>query len=206
MFVCSSLLLVSAFVLFSLYVLFQRHFLISVPEITDVIGIVRLVNEEEIEDLLDQAKEAILRANTSPGQFQTVQRARARILFEQLRSMMFNALVLLLWANRERKRLDRPGMPKDEAKSQAVAAIVDAGPSVRLISLVALLKLGLWIVLDAVRMKPLSGFGKMRSFAGVDVLAEYRRLADSAASLSSSYGAEAPRRLIALLLGRQRTS
>jgi hypothetical protein len=206
MFLCLSLFLVVPFVLFSSYVLFQRHFLISVPEMTDVIAIVRLVNEEQVDDLLNQAREAILRANTSPGPFQAVQRARARILFEQLRSMMFNALVILLWANREQKKIGRPGMPRDEAKSQAIAEMLDAGPSVRLISLIALLKLGSWIVLDAARIKRLVDFTKMRSFAGVDVLAEYRRLARAAASLSSSYGPDAPGRLIALLLGRQPNS
>jgi len=51
---------------------------------SDVTGLARPVDEQEIADLLNQSKEEVLRVNTSPNQFKEAQRARARILFEQL--------------------------------------------------------------------------------------------------------------------------
>ena len=203
MFICLSLLLLLSFIVATSYFLFQRYFLISVPVVSDVIGIARGVDEQEVADLLNQSKEEILRLNTSPNQFKEAQRARGRILFEQLRGMTFNALVILFWAGRERQKLQRPGMPKDDTKTQTITDIADAGPSVRLVVLVALSRLGWWITLDAIGIKPLRNFAKLQSFAGVDGLAEYRRLVNAAASLSSSYGGDAAMRLLARLRGRR---
>jgi len=200
-FICSSLFLLISFVLATSYFLFQRHFLVSVPTVSDVIGIARQVDEQEVADLLSHSKEQILRANTSPNRFKAAQRARARILFEQLRGMTFNALVILLWADHERDKLKRPGMSKDDTKTQAIADISDAGPSVRIVCLAALSRLVWWIVLDAAGLRRLRNFAKLQSFAGADGLAEYRRLVNAAASLSSSYGADAAMHLRAVLQG-----
>jgi hypothetical protein len=76
------------------YVLFQRRFLMSVSSVADVVVIARSTDVLELSDLLDPLKEDVLRANTMPTQFQDAQRTRARILFEQLRAVTFNALVV----------------------------------------------------------------------------------------------------------------
>src|SRR5262245_49075231 len=95
-FVCVSFFLLIWFVVLMSWVLLHHYLLISVPSVADVIGIARRVDELELTDLLDPKKEQILRTNSTPLQFQAAQRARARMLFEQMRAITFNALVILL--------------------------------------------------------------------------------------------------------------
>lgn len=120
------------FALLTSYVPFQRHFLISVPFVADIIGIARRLDELELADLLDTAKEEVLRVNTTPAQFWDAQRARVRILFEQIRAMTFNTLVIWLWAEREGKKLQRPAMARDDLRVENTTDIAEHGPTVRL--------------------------------------------------------------------------
>lgn len=160
------------------------------------------MDELELTDLLDPTKEEVLRANTTPVQLQEAQRARARILFEQLRAMTFNALVILLWAEREAKKLHRPAMPRDDLRVQNTAEVAEEGPTVRLVGLVAMTRLAWRIGLDALRIAPLHRLAQVRAFAGVDVLEAYRRTAKATVALASAYSSNAAEQLSLLLLGR----
>lgn len=202
MFICLSLFLLISFAVLTSYILFQRHFLISVPSVADIIGIARRVDELELSDLLNPTKEEVLRANTTPVQFQDAQRARARILFEQLRSMTFNALVILLWAEREARKLQRPAMPMDDLRVQCTTEIAENGPAVRLVGLVAMTRLAWWIALDALRIARLRRLAEVRTFAGADVLESYRRTAKAAVALASAYSRNATEQISLILLGR----
>ena len=204
MFVCLSVaLLFSSAGLFS-YVLFQRRFLMSVSSVADVVGIARRTDVLELRDLLDPLKEDVLRANTTPIQFQDAQRMRARILFEQLRAMTFNALVVLLWTEQEQKKLHRPAMPRDDVRLQAAAEIGEGGPTVRLVGMASLVRLVLRIALDAMRIRTLRRLAQLRTFAGADALEAYERLAQAAISLASAYGGHAVQQLRLVLLGQSK--
>lgn len=202
MFVCFSLFLAFSFGVLMSYVLFQRHFLISLPSVADIVGIARRVDELELADLLDPAKEEVLRANTTPTQFRNVQRAKARILLEQFRAMTFNALVILRWAERERKKLQRPAMPWDDLRVENITEIVEHGPTVRLIGLAALARLAWRIALDALRIARLRRLAEVRSFGGLDLLEAYRRTIKATVALASDYSRNAAERLSLILIGR----
>jgi hypothetical protein len=201
-FVCLSFFLLITFTVLTSYILFQRHFLISVLSVADVIGIARRVDELELTDLLDPTKEEVLRANTTPVQFQDAQRTRARILFEQMRAMTFNALVILLWAERERKKLQSPAMPRDDLRIQNTTEIAEDGPAVRLVGLVAMTRLGWRIALDAMRIVRLGRLAQVRTFSGADVLEAYRRTTRATVALASAYSRNAAEQLNLILLGR----
>ena len=202
MFGCLSFFLLISFAVLTSYILIQHYFLLSVPSIADVIGIARRVDELELTDLLDPTKEEVLRANTTPVQFQDAQRARARILFEQLRAITFNALVILLWAEREGRKLQRPATPRDDLRVQNTAEIAEDGPAVRLVGSVAMTRLAWRIALDAMRIAPLRRLAQLRTFSGVDVLEAYRRTAKATVALTSAYNRNAAEQLNLILLGR----
>lgn len=201
MFVCLSLFLLISFVVPTFYILFQHYLLLSVSSVADVIGIARRVDEVELTDLLDPTKEEILLANTTTVQFRLAQRARARILFEQMRAMTFNTLLILLWAEQEGKKLQRPAMPRDDLRIQNTSTIAEDSPTVRLIGLVAMSKLAWRIALDALRIVRLRRLAEVRTFGGFDVLEAYRRTADATVALASAYSGNAAEKLRLILLG-----
>ena len=182
------------------YLLFQKLFCFP-RGVTDVIAMVRRVDEREFDDLLNKPKEDILRANSSAIGFKQEQPARAWLLFEYLRRMGFNALVILCWAYAEQEKLERPGMSKDEKRAGMINEIVDAGTACRLYVLFALSKLSWRMLLDGLRIAPVRTITDLRLAAEIDGLETYRRFANPAAALSSEHGADAHRRLVALLRG-----
>ena len=202
MFLCLSLLLLIRFFVAMSHLWFQRYLLSSPSTVADLIGILRAVDVREVADLLDPSKEEILRLNSTPEQFQRAQRARAAVLFEQLRSMTFNALVLLLWTERVRLRLQMPGMPKDEMGLRHADEIAEEGPVVRLFGFAGLLRLTLWILLGAMSMRPLSRLGRLQRLGRIDGLDTYIRVAGAAALLSTRYDSGGTSLLAKILVGR----
>ena len=195
--ICALLLL---FVPACFYLLFQKLFCFP-RTVTEVIAMVRQVNEREFDDLLNKPKEDILRANSSAIGFRQEQRARAWLLFEYVRRMGFNALVILCWAYAEQAKLERPGMSKDEKRAGMISEIVDAGTACRLYMLFALSTLSWRILLDGLRIAPVRTITDMRLAAEIDGLETYHRFANAAAALSSEHGADAHRQLVAVLRG-----
>ncbi len=182
------------------YLLFHKLFCFS-RGVTDVIAMVRQVDEREFDDLLNKTREDILRANSSALGFKQEQRARAWLLFEYLRRTGFNALVILCWAYAEEEKLECPEMSKDEVRAGMISEIIDAGTACRLYVLFALSKLSWRILLDGLRIAPVRAITDLRLAAEIDGIETYRRFANAAAALSSEHGANAHRQLIALLRG-----
>lgn len=197
--ICALLLLFAPLVLCILYFFFQRKFLVPSPTAADVAAIVRNVDEREVDDLLNEPKEAIFRANSNAAQFKEGQRTRARVLFEYLRRMAFNASVLLSWAYAERKNLARPGMPDDETIAQAIGEIIDAGTAFRAYIVVALPRLSSRILLNGITFRSAGSLTKSRHIAGINGLEQYRRLTGASVALSVALASDATRRLMALL-------
>jgi hypothetical protein len=195
--ICALLLL---FVPACFYLLFQKLFCFS-RDVAAVIGMVRRVDEREFDDLLNKTREDILRANSSAMGFKQEQRARAWLLFEYVRRVGFNALVILCWAYAEQEKLKRPGMPKDEERAGVLNEIIEAGTECRLYELFAVSKL-LWrILLDGLRIAPVRTITDLRLAAETDGFETYRRLVNAAAALSATHGTDARRQLVALLRG-----
>jgi len=182
------------------YLLFQNMFRFS-RTVTDVIDMVRPVDERAFDDLLNKTKEDILRTNSSATGFKREQRARAWLLFEYVRRMAFNAVVILSWTYAEQEKLRRPGMSKDERRTGIINDLVDAGPAFRLYALITLSKLSWRILLDGLKIAPIRTIADLRLAEDSDGLDAYRRVANAAAALSATHGADAHRQLVALLRG-----
>ncbi|MGC2741656.1 MAG: hypothetical protein WA672_00610, partial [Candidatus Angelobacter sp.] len=158
------------------------------------------VDEGELEDLFDQTKEDNLRV--APAfRFHEAQRARARLLFEYLRRMGFNSMALLVWAYAEQKRVQSPGMPRNEELAQNIREIIDLGTEVRFYFILALSKLSVQLLLDELRVVRIRNLPRLRHAAGIDGLESYRRLAQTAVALSAAQRRNAGPRLAILLCG-----
>jgi hypothetical protein len=199
--ICVLLLFLTPFVLTPAYFLFQRLFLVSVRTVTDVIAILRPVDERELDDLLNTTKEEILRANSSAVRFQEGQRVRARLLFEYLRRMAFDALVILSWAHAEQEKLEGPGMPEDATKARAIREVTEAGTGFRLYALIAFAKLIWRLFLDRLKIRRVRKIADLRHANEIDGLEQYRRLVSGAVALGAAHGDDAPEQLLGLLRG-----
>ncbi len=197
--ICALLLLFALLVFCVVYFFFQRRFLVASPTAADVAAIVRQVDEREVDDLLNETKDAIFRANSTATQFKEGQRTRARVLFEYLRRMAFNASVLLSWAYAERKNLARPGMPDDETIAHAIGEIIDAGTTFRAYVVVALPRLFWRILLNGITSWSVCSLTKLRHTAGIDGLEQYRRLTGASVALSAALASDVTSRMTALL-------
>ena len=183
------------------YLSLQKSLFVSLRTITDVIAVVRPVNELNLIDLMDEAKEEILRANSSAARFKESQRARSRLLFEYLRRMAFNSLVIVLWARAEKQKLEGPGMPEDVATAKTIGDVIESGTVFRIYAALALAKLSWWILLDGFRLWQARSLATLLYVASIDGLGEYRRLLNAVSVLAAGQGSEAQERLLALLRG-----
>lgn len=190
------------FLMLACFILFlQQRFRCSARTVIDLVCIIRPVNELDLEDLFDQTKEDNLSLGTTAIRFHKVQRQRARMLFEFLRRMGFNAMVLLDWAYAEQKRYQNPGMPADQEQVRAIHEIIETTPEFRFYVAVALSKLSVRLLLDELRIVRIRRLSSLRHAAGIDGLDSYRSLAQAAVALSTAQRSNAGARLAAQLRG-----
>jgi hypothetical protein len=199
--ICAGFLFLAPFVLACFILVLQQRFRFSARTVTDLIAVVRCLDERELEDLFDQTKEDNLRVGRPVLRFHEAQRARARLLFEYLRRIGFNSMALLVWAYEEQKRVQSPGMPRNEELAQNIYEIIDLGTEVRFYFVVALSELSVRLLLDELRIVRIRNLPRLRHAAGIDGLESYRRLAQTAVALSAAQGRSSGPRLAALLCG-----
>ncbi len=135
---CFVILFLTSLILACFILFLRQRFRCSVRTVVDLIGIVRCLDERDLEELFDQTKEDNLSLGTPAIRFREAQRQRARMLFEYLRRMGFNATALLDWAYAEQNRLQGPGMPVDQEQVRAIHEIIQTGPEFRFYAAVAL--------------------------------------------------------------------
>lgn len=122
-------------------------------------------------------------------------------MFEYLRRMAFNALVILFWAYAEQEKLEGPGMPQDATKARAIRDVTKAGTVFRLYAVIALTKLTCRLFLDGLKLKRVRKIADLRRANEIDGLEEYRRLVSAAVALGVSHGDDAQEQLLGLLRG-----
>lgn len=183
-----------------LYVAIERLFFFHPRTIADVIAGVQRIDDAEVEDLMDPKKETNLCASLSADRFKEEQRRRSRLLFEYLRRMAFNALVLLCWAHAEEDRFQISGSPEDVKRANAIKAIIGIGIQFRFYVLLTRAKLCLWITFDRWVM-PGSGLAPLRTMNERDGIKLYRDLIAAADDLSACYGDDCRLRLAVALRG-----
>ncbi|MBZ5533640.1 MAG: hypothetical protein LAO20_19595 [Acidobacteriia bacterium] len=182
----------------------------------DVPPYLRPAELEELEALLDPAQEVNFRLRLSPREFRAWQRKRIHLMREYLLRMSHNALVLVEWGNMELAQgnfaadnlsprsagSDASLPPQRDQERQALAQeLVQAATEFRLYSLLALLKLKLWIVfrMDHWPLLPSPSLPRLRNVFGIDAVSSYHRLKSSAGSLGMAYGYEYHRELLGRL-------
>jgi hypothetical protein len=157
--------------------------------IADVTPFLRPAEHDELESLLDPAQETYFRMRTSPQEFADWQRRRIHLLREYLLRMSHNALVLIEWGNME---IAETGNDAEAVRQRQLMAkeLVQAATEFRLYSMLALVKLKLWLVLPSPfsLLLPSPSLPSMRHVFGIDALGSYQRLRMAASGLSMAHG------------------
>jgi hypothetical protein len=195
-----TIFLVGVILLMAVYTFLQFLGKFPARTIDDVKPYLRPIELEELEALLNPANETNFQLRLSPAEFRQLQRKRIHLMREYLLRMSHNALVLIEWGNMEWMG---PGQRADLDKDRRMLAqeLVQAATEFRLYSLVALLKLKLWILLrlDAWPIIPSPRVSGLRKLAGIDAVRAYLRLKDAVSYLSELHGSQYQEELVARL-------
>jgi hypothetical protein len=185
MFDIITIFLVGTLLLCAFYTAIQFRGKFPKRTIEDVTPFLRPAEHDELESLLDPAQEANFRMRMSPQEFADWQRRRIHLMREYLLRMSHNALVLIEWGNME--ALEAGNDAEIVLQRQALAQeLVQAATEFRLYSMMALVKLKLWLVLPSPLslLLPSPSLPSMRHVFGIDALGSYQRLRTAAGGLS----------------------
>ena len=189
MFDIITIFLVGILLLFAIYT--AIHFRGKHPKrtIEDVTPFLRPAEHDELESLLDPAQETNFRIRMSPQEFAEWQRRRIHLLREYLLRMSHNALVLIEWGNMEAHESGNDAETVRQRQAMA-QELVQAATEFRLYSVLALIKLKLWLVLPSPfsLLLPSPSLPSMRHVFGIDALGSYQRLRAAAGGLSLTHG------------------
>ncbi len=195
-----TIFLVGVILLMGIYTVLQFLGKFPARTIDDVKPYLRPIELQELEEILDPANEANFKLRLSPAEFRQLQRKRIHLMREYLLRMSHNALVLIEWGNME---WTGPGQRADLDKDRRMLAqeMVQAATEFRLYSLLALVKLKLWILfrLDAWPMIPSPKLSGLRQLVGIDAVRAYQRLRESVSYLSEIHGSQYQEDLVARL-------
>lgn len=195
-----TIFLVGVILLMGIYTVLQFLGKFPARTIDDVKPYLRPIELQELEEILDPANEANFKLRLSPAEFRQLQRKRIHLMREYLLRMSHNALVLIEWGNME---WTGPGQRADLDKDRRMLAqeMVQAATEFRLYSLLALVKLKLWILfrLDAWPLIPSPKLSGLRQLVGIDAVRAYQRLRESVSYLSEIHGSQYQEDLVARL-------
>jgi hypothetical protein len=151
--------------------------------IHDVADYLLPVDFEKAESLLDPQQEAVLRKDLTPAEFRALQRKRIHLYVAIVKRMAHNSSVLIEWANREAETAVGQRL-------EMVSKLQQVGVEVRLYSLLALVKLRLWLLvrLDSWWILPAPSLDDMRQVGGIRGLESYDRLKTAASFLFMEIG------------------
>ena len=179
---------VGILLLFAIYTAIQFRGKHPKRTIEDVTPFLRPAEHDELESLLDPAQETNFRIRMSPQEFTAWQRRRIHLLREYLLRMSHNALVLIEWGNMESAET---GNDTETFRERQLLAkeLVQAATEFRLYSVLALVKLKLWLVLPPPLsfLLPSPSLPSMRNVFGIDALGSYQRLRTAAGGLSLAH-------------------
>jgi hypothetical protein len=188
MFDIITIFLVGILLLVAIYTAIQFRGKFPKRTIEDVTPFLRPAEQDELESLLDPAQETNFRIRMSAQEFAEWQRRRIHLLREYLLRMSHNALVLIEWGNMEVAETGNDA--EDVLQRQLLAKeLVQAATEFRLYSVLALVKLKLWLVLPSPfsLLLPSPSLPSMRHVFGIDALGSYERLRAAAGGLSLAH-------------------
>ena len=165
-----------------LYQLYKRIFKYSDRTIDDVAPLLREVKLDQLEELVDQPQEDLLRLNLSAKQFRQNQKKRVRRMLEYIACMTHNTGIVWEWARYERKRGWIAGdTDHQQLSDEVIHTCIQVVGGARAIQL----QLHLWLIKDAMlpRMPELS-LASLRKIETFDLLESYDHLRGAALALS----------------------
>jgi len=169
--------------------------------IHDVTPFLRTAEAHEFESLLDPAQEVNFRLRLSRADFASWQRKRLLLAREYLLRMSHNSLVLIEWGNMEIFAQEACGADLAQQKNLRAQELVHAATEFRLYSIMALLKLRLWLLLPSRfffwSVSP--SLPRLRNLFGINAIGAYDRLKNAACSLGVVYSNDVQQDLLARL-------
>ena len=165
-----------------LYQLYKRIFKYSGRTIDDVAPLLREVKLDQLEELVDQQQEDLLRLNLSAKQFRQNQKKRVRRMLEYVACMTHNTGIVWEWARYERKRGWIAGdTDHQQLSDEVIHTCIQVVGGARAIQL----QLHLWLIKNAIlpRMPELS-LASLRKIETFDLLESYDHLRGAALALS----------------------
>jgi hypothetical protein len=169
--------------------------------IDNVILFARKIAICDLESLLDPATEWNLRRSLEKRALAAAQEDRMRLAREYLRRLSHNASLIHLWVLREQEQIESRKREDYTERDLLVIEILQLAIDVRLYSLAASLRMGLWMALKAHRwpMRFLPSLPGLRVQSGIDVVEKYRRLTERAVVLAARHGEVYRERLLQAL-------
>jgi hypothetical protein len=154
--------------------------------------VLRRVNLQLLEELLNPATEAALRSELSSRAFRCRQRTRIMAAREQVSRMRHNAEICREWGTDEYRRFADKNRGHYGDEEQLVIALIKAADDVTTSARRALLKLMFWrmCLIHVWPFLPSPSLSDVREVLGADLLARYEALANSAGMLLLNEGEE----------------
>jgi len=170
-------------------------------KIDDVILFVRKLEVSELELLMDVGEEWTLRHLLTEEAFRISQLDRIRLAGEYLHRVAHNAEVIQLWMSGEHESIKYKNHPELTEKDRLVLELLQLATELRIYSSGALMKVWLWKALRAGRwpVTLVPEVTDLRVTCGINVVVQYRKLRETASSLSLAYGRNYHDKLIAAL-------
>jgi hypothetical protein len=168
--------------------------------IEDVELFIRPLNVEDFEKITDPAEEWFLRISTSRREFRQLKRQRTRLCAEHLSRMAHNAEVIQGWSHAAHTMISKAAGHVDE-RARLMFQITETATEIRIYTLVARFKVGLWLALraDLLPLWLMPRLRTIRNAAGVDILATYLHLTQLTKAVSQFYGPECSERVSSVL-------
>jgi hypothetical protein len=145
-------------------------------DVDDVVPFLYPVDISLAESLLDPAAEFEFRWQMGPRQFRQAQRKRMRMLLEVTRRMAHNSKVLVKYADVEKNS-------PDPHRASLAGKLQEKAIEVRLYSLLAGIKLRLWLLLRSEILAPNKELSRLRIAGEIDGLQTYNALKVAAAEV-----------------------
>jgi hypothetical protein len=170
--------------------------------IEDLPLVLRAVNLEQLEKLLDPAEEANLRKTMSHRAFRRTQLSRLGFAMEQAKRLAHNAAILETWANQEfTKKLIFKSRSNFDSADHAVLRVIQNADEIRRQTLLMMSKIFVWRVMLTARIAfmPVPRLADLRELLGYDLLETYESLTSAAGQLGLVYGDREYEQLLAAL-------
>jgi hypothetical protein len=187
-----------------LYAAIQRQFQVGERTLDEVTVFLRKLNWDEVREVFDRARERYIRMNQSGRHLRRTTRANFLKAREFMTRMCYNARIVQDWANTElAERVNGPaGYSANEAAQ--LLEIMHLAADFRRLTRMRLLKVSLWTRLRADRwpvqlMPSIAGQRDLGANGEIDLIAQYEKLKEGAASLALPYGQQFQDHVLAAL-------